>query len=243
MIKRIILALALVGLVGCSAVSTAIKKQDLVVETKMSDAVVLEPMAPQERIAYVRVRDTSGNGLRKEMQKMLVSELAAEGIKTTLNPKEANLMLNATILQAGKSTAEEAYSALESGFAGAATVGGISLLTGSSYEQAAGAALAAGAVSFLADTMIEDVYYSFIVDVELRERPLDGDEYTNASQTSGTKGTSTAFQSNVTRGENYKWIIYKTRVVTTANQVNLKMEEAMPKVKTKTASSLAEVLL
>lgn len=235
--------LMLMGLVGCSAVTTAMKKQDLVVETKMSASVVLEPIAPQDRIAYVRVRDTSGNGLRKGMQQILVNELAAEGIRTTLNPKEANLMLNATILQAGKTDKSSVNSALASGFAGGALAGGIASLSGHSNKHAAGVGLAGAAIGFLADSMIEDVYYSFIVDVELRERPLDGDIYDNASQTSDTKGTSTKFQSNVQRGENYKWIIYKTRVVTTANKMNLKLEEAMPLVQKKTAASLAEVLL
>jgi hypothetical protein len=243
MIKKIMCCLVIISVSGCSAVSTAVKKQDLLVETRMSESVVLEPMAPSDRLAYVRVRDTSGNGLRKGMQQILVDQLASEGIRTTLNPKEANLMLNATILQAGKSDKSSVNSALASGFAGGALAGGLSSMTGSSNKQAVGAGLAGAALGFLADTMIEDVYYSFIIDVELRERPLDGDSYENASQTSGTKGTSTKFQSNVQRGENYKWLIYKTRIVTTANQMNLKLEDAMPIVQQKTAMSLSEVLL
>lgn len=79
--------MAVTSLVGCSAVHTAIKKSDLAVETRMSNVVVLEPMAANERVVYVRVRDTSGNGLRKGMQNILVNELAAEGIPTTQNPK------------------------------------------------------------------------------------------------------------------------------------------------------------
>lgn len=243
MIKKLLCGLVFFSLIGCSAVTTAVKKQDLVVETRMSASVVLEPMAPHDRVAYVRVRDTSGNGLRKGMQQILVSQLASEGIRTTLDPKEANLMLNATILQAGKTDQKSAHSALSSGFAGGALAGGIASLAGSSNKHAVGVGLAGAAIGFIADSMIEDVLYSFIIDVELRERPLDGDVYDNASQTNDTKGSSTKFQSNVKRGENYKWLIYKTRIVTTANQMNLKLEEAMPIVQQKTAASLAEVLL
>lgn len=96
-------------------------------------------------------------------------------------------MLNASILQAGKSAEDDVNSALKSGFAGA-TFG-------------AGVGLAAGALGFLADTTVDDVYYSFNLDVELRERPLDGEQNENASQTNTTKGTSTRVQSNVKHGK------------------------------------------
>lgn len=83
MIKKLLCGLVFFNLIGCSAVSTAVKTQDLAVETRMSASVVLEPMAPYDRVAYVRVRDISGNGLRKGMQQILVSQLTSEAYSST----------------------------------------------------------------------------------------------------------------------------------------------------------------
>ncbi|ACS80957.1 complement resistance protein TraT [Maridesulfovibrio salexigens] len=242
-LRKLFLLCMVLSLVGCGAARTAIQKKDLSVETKMSAAVVLEPLAPSERIAYVRVRDASGNGLRQSMLQTLSSQLGMEGIKITNNPKEANLMLHATILQAGKTTKEEAYSSLRAGFSGALAGAGTAAVLGASGYGIGGAALAGSAIAFLADTMVQDVYYSFVVDVELRERPIAGDKYANSADTVAQSGTSTTINSSVVRGENYKWIIYKTRIVTIANKVNLKFEEALPLVQKKTSYSIAECLL
>lgn len=241
--KRLLLVCIVFSLVGCGAARTAIQKKDLNVETKMSAAVVLEPLSPSERIAYVRVRDASGNSLRRGMMNTLKSQLQAEGIKITNDPKKANLMLHATILQAGKSTKEEAYSSLRSGFGGALAGAGTAAVLGANAYGVGAAGLGGAALGFLADTMVQDVYYTFVVDVELRERPLAGDQYANSADTVAKSGTSTIVNSSVVRGENYKWIIYKTRIVTVANQVNLELNEALPVVQKKTSYSIAECLL
>ncbi len=241
--NRLVLICMIFALTGCGATKTAIQKHDLSVETKMSDAVILEPMAASERIVYVKVRDASGNNLRRPMQSMIKEKLAAEGIQVTDNPKKANLMLTGTILQAGKTTKQDAYSSLEAGFSGAVLGAGTAAVAGANAATIGGLGLAGAAVGFLADTLVQDVYYSFILDVELRERPLEGDEYSNSAHTSAKSGTSTTVTSKVKRGKNYKWIIYKTRIVTIANQVNLKFNEALPMVEDKTSSSLVDCMI
>ncbi|RBP83945.1 complement resistance protein TraT [Marinomonas rhizomae] len=249
-----IISAVLYTLVGCSAVNTMAKKQDLSVETRLSHSIVLEPVSPSKRIVYARVRDVSGNQMRKDMQKKIVAHLQTEGFTVTEDPTKANLMLNATILSASKMTADEVSRSLSSGYKGAAEGaligGGLTAITGGSNSDAlkAGALTAVG--GFLADAFVEDVYYTFIMDVELRERPLEGDSIENSKKSISAKGMSgqnaanlTVAKSSVERGENYKWITYETRIVTTANQMNLKIEEAIPAVQDKTAYSLSEMLL
>lgn len=238
-------------LFGCSAMNTALKKQDLDVESRLSHSVVLEPLSPADRIVYARVRDVSGNSLRSIMQQKITNQLTAEGFVVTNDPKEANLMMNATILSAGKTTADEASRSLTSGYKGAAEGASIGYLAASGNgKSAVQTGLLAGAAGFFADALVEDVYYTFVMDVELRERPLEGDVYSNSSSNRTVSGISTqnkairnVNKSNVQRGENYKWIIHETRIVTTANQMNLKIEEAIPAVQDKTALSLSEILL
>ncbi len=242
------------SLIGCSAVDTITKKQDLIVESRLSHSIVLDPVAPSKRIIYARVRDVSGNEMRKDMQRKIVDHLTEEGFTVTEDPEKANLMLNATIISASKTTGDEANKLLSSGYKGAAEgafVGGsIAALTGSSKLNTlkTGAITAVG--GFFADTFVEDVYYTFVMDVELRERPLEGDSITNSKKSVNTKkfkaGSTTnrtISKSSVTRGENYNWVVYELRIVTTANQINLEIDEAIPAVQDKTAYSLSELML
>lgn len=131
-------------------------------------------MAPSERIIYVTVRDVSGNKMRRTMKKLLKENLIKEGIVVTDDPKKANLMLNAIILSAHKTTASEAKSYLSQGYKGgsegALLAGGIAGISGGSGSGMLGAGLAGMAVGFLADTMVEDIYFTFVMDIQMRER-------------------------------------------------------------------------
>ncbi|MCL1039460.1 complement resistance protein TraT [Shewanella submarina] len=253
-IKLWISVIAVITLSGCSAVSTAMKKQDLVIESQLSHSVVLEPVAPSERIVYVRVRDVSGNNMRAGMLGALTQNLQQEGFVITRNPKEANLMLDATVMKADKTTAAEASRALSSGYKGGAEgavlAGSIAAISGGSGRTTGAVALGGAALGFLADQLVEDVYYTFVLDVQLRERPLDGDivlnekdNRTSQGQASVGRTTNNKSVSTVTRGDNYNWLIYETRIVTTANKMNLDINEAIPAVQKRTASSLSALML
>ena len=250
-VLKIGLVAVTVTLFGCSAMNTAIKKQELDVEARLSSSIVLEPLSPSDRIVYARIRDVSGNNLRSAMQRKIESQLESEGFVVTNDPKKANLMMNATILSAGKTTADEASRSLSSGYKGAAEGAALGFIAGGgSGKDSLQAGLLAGAAGFFADAMVEDVYYTFVMDVELRERPLIGDSITNSTTNTSTKMLSTQntanrskSKSSVQRGDNFNWIIHQTRIVTTANQMNLKLEDAIPVVQDKTATSLTEMLL
>lgn len=245
-LRMLMLGAIFTSLMGCSAMSTVMKKQDLVVDSKLSHSVILEPMMLSDRVVYAQVRDMSGNGLRKSFQKALEEELALEGIKVTKDPKAANLMLNATIIQAGKTTPEDANKALSAGVQSALAGGAIAGLAGKNFVTSAAIGLAAGAVGFVADSLIEDTYYSFVMDVQLRERPLEGDSISNSVDNSTNKSTQVSrsqSSSTVERGKNYNWIVHDSRIVSTANQINLELEEAMPLVTTKTVLSLTNMML
>ena len=127
-------------LVGCASTQTAIKKRNLEVSSKTSSAVILEPLAPEKRIAYVRVRDVSGEQF--DLKDDVVAAVRAKGIQVTQDPEKANFMLTATILQAGKTTMEDAAGALSSGFSGALIGASGAALAGGSNNQIAAFGLA-----------------------------------------------------------------------------------------------------
>lgn len=248
-----VLALSTI-LLGCSAAQTAMKKSELSVESKTSFSVVLEPIAPSKRVVYAKVRDLSGNSMRKGMQTQLNNYLRQEGFTVTNDPEQANMMINASIIAAEKTTAEDAnrylYSGYKGGAEGALAAGTVTAIADGSGTAVATAAVAGAAVGFIADSLVEDVFYTFVMDVQLRERPLDGDQISNATKNESSKrvvskntSTSSNSKSSVTRGENFKWIVYETRIVTTANKMNLDITEAIPVVQSRTAETLGEMMM
>ncbi|CAM3616791.1 Lipoprotein YlpA precursor [Vibrio aerogenes CECT 7868] len=253
-IKIMLVVVVSTILLGCSAAQTMIKKRDLTVESKTSYAVVLEPVAPSERIVYAKVRDLSGNSMRKEMQKQIEQLFRQEGFQVTRNPKKANLMVTASIISADKMTEDDANKYLSSGYKGGVEGGvaaaGIAAVSGSDGRQTVTAGLLGAAAGFLADTLVDDVYYTFVMDVELRERPMEGDQFVNESKSGSLRTTGdrhtrmgVAKKSSVKRGDKYNWIVYETRIVTTANKMNLEIQEAIPEVEKKTAETLVEMMM
>ena len=63
-LSLIALAAFSLQLAGCAATQVAISKKDLVVQTKMSDSIFLNPVEPDQQTIYVTVRNTSGDDFK-----------------------------------------------------------------------------------------------------------------------------------------------------------------------------------
>lgn len=75
-----------------------------------------------------------------------------------------------------------------------------------------------------ADAMVEDINYTMITDVQIAERTRTSVRTDNvAALRQGTSGSK--IQTSTETGNQHK---YQTRVVSSANQANLKFEEAKP---------------
>jgi hypothetical protein len=77
----------------------------------------------------------------------------------------------------------------------------------------------------IGDAMVKDIVYVMITDLQLKERPSEGEVIVQTQNTSATSGTATRVNQTVLGGKP-KWKIYRTRIVSTANKVNLSFEEA-----------------
>lgn len=211
---------------GCSAMQTAIDKRNLDVQTKMSDSIFLEPVSPDKKVIYVRIRNTSDKAF--DIKQGVLQNLTASGYRVTSNPDEANFMLQANVLQVGKADIRSVNNAVEAGFGGATLGAGIAVASGAdrSRNVAVGGLLGA-AIGVVGDALVDDVLYSAITDVEVRERPRAGERIVQRQTTNATQGSATTLSQNVSGGQ-VDWKIYRTRVASTANQVNLEFVEAKP---------------
>lgn len=248
-INTILTSMVTVGLIaisfsfgGCSAMDTAVKKRDLLVETKMSETVFLEPVSPQNRVVYFDIRNTSDKDVN--VKESIATAFKSRGYRITEDPKEATYMLQGNILKVAKSDAKEAQSHLGSGFdsalSGAAIGAGTSYAFNGSGRSTAGAALAGAAIGFVGDALVSDVMYIMVTDLQIRERPLEGEVVTQTQKTSLAQGSSTVTKQNI-QGGKIEWKTYHTRIVSTANKMNLEFEEAKPALESALAKSISGI--
>lgn len=227
---------------GCSAMETAVKKRDLAVETKMSETIFLEPLSPQNRVVYVDIRNTSDKEIN--VKESVEAAFKSRGYRITQDPKEATYMLQGNILKVDKSDPKDAQSQLGSGFnsalSGAVVGAGASYALGGSNRGTAGAALAGAALGFVGDALASDVMYIMVTDLQIRERPLEGEVVTQTQKANLAQGNSTTTKQNIEGGK-IEWKTYRTRIVSTANKMNLEFEEAKPVLESALAKSISGI--
>lgn len=227
--NKTLVTLALVsvlGLSGCAAVTTAVKKQDLEVKTQMSDTVWLDPVSSDKRTVFVKVRNTTDKQI--DIMSALNAKLAQKGYKVVQNPDAAHYWLQTNILKLDKMDLRESQSFLSSGYGasiGGAAVGALATgaFTSRSGSLAAGGLIGA-AVGLVANAVIEDVNYSMITDVQIVEKTEH--KVTTTEQANIKSGNSSHVVTQLNTVDNKKR--FQTRVISNANQVNLKFEEAKP---------------
>ena len=210
----------LTGLTSC-AVTTMIKKSELDTQTKMSSTIFLEPVSQEKRVIFVDIRNTSDKKL--SVVSRIKDAFIARGYVLTQNPDKAYFMLQVNVLKVGKSDARASKDALSGGFGGA-LLGNI--LSGSDSRAGKNATIVGGILGFAVDAMVSDIYYTMVTDLQIRERPLSGEVVSQRQKTNVNQGTGTKLTQNISEGQ-AKWKIYRTRIVSTANQVNLKFDEAL----------------
>ena len=148
------------------------------------------------------------------------------------DPEEAHFKLQAQVLSVSKMSITAAEAALGAGYGGAiagVAVGGVAgaATTGTARGTAIGA-VAGGIVGGIAETIanaaVKDVTYVAITDVQISEKAREGVVGRRDLQVDAQQGMGGSEQSTFTEETTEKR--YRTRVISTANKVNLKYEEA-----------------
>ncbi|WP_049005283.1 conjugal transfer complement resistance protein TraT [Enterobacter cloacae] len=233
------LVAAAMTLTGCGAMTTAVKKRNLEVKTQMSETIWLEPS--NEKTVYIQVKNTSDKDM-SNLQTLLANDLSAKGYKVTSSPDSAYYWVQANVLKADKMDLRESQGYLKTGYEGAAVGAalgaGITAYNSNSSGAALGVGLAAGLIGMAADAMVEDVNYTMVTDLQISE-PSKAKVTTDniAALRQGTSGVK--LQTSSEQGDRAK---YQTRVVSNANKVNLKFEEAKPVLEAQLAKSVANIL-
>jgi len=224
-----IFSLALISITtlsGCSAVSTAVKKRNLEVQTQMSETIWLDPVESDKRTVFVQVRNTTDKSI--ELSDALHQKLTQKGYQVVTTPDTAHYWVQTNILKLEKMDLRDAQGFLSSGFG--AGVSGAALgalatasMTSHSNTIAAGGLIGA-AVGLVADAMVEDVNYAMITDVQIVEKT---DQAVTTSEQASLKNGSAGTTNTVIDSKAFMKR-FQTRILSNANQVNLDFEDAKP---------------
>ena len=230
--------LGCLALTGCTAISTSIAKRNLDVQTKMSDTVFLDPVEPDQQTVYLQIRNTTDQQ-DLTIKPLIAEKLAKKGYTVTSNYKKAHYLLQANVLKIGKSNLNESKGFLSQGYGSAIAGAAIAGSTMGSGKGAIGMGIIGGAVGFIADQMVEDTYYVMVTDVQISEHTDKGVVVNEKNQSTLHQGTSG--HKTVTSNETTHWKRYQTRIVSTANQANLKFKDAEPALEQGLSGALAGI--
>ncbi|EFF4884024.1 complement resistance protein TraT [Escherichia coli] len=199
----------------------------------------LEPAS--ERTVFLQIKNTSDKDM-SGLQGKIADAVKARGYQIMTSPDKAYYWIQANVLKADKMDLRESQGLLSRGYEGAAVGaalgGGITAYNTGSAGTTLGVGLATGLIGMAADAMVEDINYTMITDVQIAERTRTSVRTDNvAALRQGTSGSK--IQTSTETGNQHK---YQTRVVSSANQVNLKFEEAKPHLEDQLAKSIANIL-
>lgn len=239
--RTLIIVLCSFSLFGCSAIDKSIKHGKLDVQTKMSETIFLDPVADNQRTVVLQIRNTSDKR-DLDITHAIKTVIQDKGYKIVTDPNKANFMIQANILQVGKSTVEDPFSSLTSGYGGAlagGTIGHLASINSNNYAGAGIGALAGGLIGTVADAAVQVVNYQMITDLQVSEK-ANGDVVTESSNAKLKQGTSGSKSSSWSQKS--KWKKYQTRIISVARKTNLKFEVALPELKQGLVQSISGLL-
>lgn len=243
-IAALLSMLALTSILGgCAATYTSIAKKDLDVQARTSTAVFVDPVAREKRTVYLDVKSGVMEFDRRAFKQFVVEQfgLNDNGYRVVDDPDSAQFQMIAYVLNLEKASPTAAESALNQGYMGGAVMAGAatgSLVNkGNPYRGAAAGGVLGGAAELVSGALVKDVTYMLVCDVQIKEKAPKGVYVRKDSQVDAK--VSDAGTSRQTYSEVGNKKEYRTRIVTTANKANLKLEQASDLMFKKTAYAMS----
>ncbi len=236
----LLLVVSMLG--GCAAARLAMTKKDLDVQTRTSTAVFVDAVPRDKRTIYLDVKSGVMEFDRrkfKEFVKEQFTQFNDNGYKIVDDPDKAQFQMTAYVLNLEKTDPSAAEAALHQGYMGGAILGGAvagGLMGGNAQSVVMGGA-AAGAAEFIADSLVKDVTYMLVCDIQIKERAAKGVIVRKDTQVDTKVSDTGSSRQSVSEATNEKE--YRTRIVTTAEKVNLKLKDAQDLMFKKTAYAMS----
>lgn len=229
---------------GCAATQVALSHKNLEVQARTSTALFVDPVPREKRTIYLDVKSGVMEFDRrafKTFTKEQFTQLNDNGYRIVDDPDQAQFLMVAYVLNLEKANPTAAESALHQGYMGGAVMAGAVAggLANSSnpYRGAAAGGLAGGAIEMVSGSLVHNVTYMLVCDVQIQEKTKEGVIVRKDTKINTKVSDAGSSQQRVSEASDRKE--YRTRIVTTANKVNLKLEEAQELMFKKTAYAMS----
>ncbi len=229
---------------GCAATQVAISKKDLDVQARTSTAIFVDPVSREKRTIYLEIKSGVMEFNRGKFKQFVLEQFAqfSDGYKVIDDPDAAQYQMIVYVLNLEKTSPTAAQAALNQGYVGSGTIiagATAGALLSQSNPVAGGFAggLIAGVGGLVADSFVKDVTFMLVSDVQIKEKAAAGVIGKKDSRIDTKISDAGSSQQTFSEATNKKE--YRTRIVTTANQVNLKIEAAEDQMFKKTAYAMA----
>ncbi len=239
-----LIAVVIGVLSGCAATQVALSKKNLEVQTRTSTSVFVDPVAPAKRTIYVDVKSGVMEFDRRAFKSFVKEQFALNdnGYQIINDPEKAQFTMVAYVLNLEKASPSAAQAALSRGYLGGSllaggAIGAATSSRGDAWKGAATGAAVAGAADFISGALVKDVTYMLVCDVQIKERTKHGAIVRKDTQVDTKVSDAGSSRQTISEVSNQKE--YRTRIVTTANKVNLKLEQAQDTMFKKTAYAMS----
>ena len=214
-------------LMSCAATQTAIEHRNMDSRTNLSETIFLDPVSSAEKTVHVSVKNTSGKDLNIASQ--LEMALMGHGYRVVRNPGAAHYLLQANIVNLDKMSVVASQRALGGGYGSAISGGvagaGLAALAGNT-QAIIGGSVGGGLVGLAADSLVKDVNYTMVTDVQISERLGHGMTMDEEFKSLLKNGSASSIQQVRSKKSDYQR--YRTRIVSNAGRVNLSYNKAKP---------------
>ena len=227
---------------GCAATQTALAHKDLDVQTRTSTAIFVDAVPRPKRTIYLDIKSGVMEFDRrafKQFVKEQFTQFNDNGYQIVDDPDTAQFQMTAYVLNLEKASPTAAEEALHKGYMGGAVLAG-AVVGGASTRSVGGAAVGGvvgGAAEFITGSLVKDVTYMLVCDIQIKETARKGVIVRKDTQIDSKVSDAGSSRQSVSEATNQKE--YRTRIVTTANKVNLKLEDAQELMFKKTAYAMA----
>ncbi len=230
------LTLTFALLIGCAATMTALEHKDLRVQTNLSDTVFLDIEKNQNaRTVHLDIRNTSGQTI--DIVGPIVQALQRRGYAVTSDPRSAFYLLQGNIRYVGQADPSALRQILHTGYGGPVLGAAIGALAGGDAFGAGVGALSGAALELLTGTLVKDVAFTVVTDLQIGESTASTVRQSVRSRLRQGAHSEVEEHSQSVRERRR----YQTRLVATANQVNLTFDEARGPLTEALAKSIAGI--
>lgn len=228
-------------LTSCAATEVALTKKDLDVQTNTSTAIFVDPVSPEKRTIYVDVKSGVQEFDRAVFKRLLTESFTTNtnGYKIIDDPEKAQYVLSAFVLNLEKASPAASQQALGKGYQGGGVLAGAAIggATNNGYKGALAGAVVGGATDLISGALVKDVTYMLVCDIQIKERAKTGVIVTrDTSITTKVSDNGGVYQSSSEQSNQKE---YRTRIVTTANKANLRLDDAREAMYQKTSAAIA----